>query len=72
MKLLSRARWFVVATALVGALTSASACTLLLATDEIIQPCQLDEDCVEGLSCQANACLPDDPAVEAEGEDAAE
>ena len=46
-------------------------CTLLLATDQIIKPCQADDACADGFSCQANACLPDDPgdaAGEGEGE----
>ena len=44
-------------------------CTLILPTDKIIKPCQLDGDCGPGFTCQQNACLPADTA---EGEAAAQ
>jgi len=46
------------------ALTALSACTLLLPTDQIIQPCTASDECLEGFICEENACLPIDEAAE--------
>jgi hypothetical protein len=44
-------------------------CTLLLPTDELIQPCTANEDCDEGFECQENACLPIDEEDTSEDEE---
>ena len=42
-------------------------CTLLLPTNEIIQPCTNNEECEDGFICDQNACLPEDSADGASG-----
>ena len=51
-----------------GALALTGACTLLLPTDQIIQPCTSGTECKAGFACQDNACLPIDGEGEGEGE----
>jgi hypothetical protein len=42
------------------ALAALSGCTLLLPTQDLIQPCVAQEDCADGFLCEDNACLPED------------
>ena len=52
------------ALALLTLALTASSCTLLLPTEELIVPCVVDDDCLEavgeGFECLENACLPID------------
>lgn len=43
---------------IIGALAIAAGCTLLLPTEQLIDPCVADEDCEAGFECLENACLP--------------
>jgi hypothetical protein len=55
----------------IAAILALSSCTLLLPTEEIIQPCTVDEDCAEGFECEDQACLPvdeNDDTGDGEGE----
>jgi hypothetical protein len=47
----------------VALLACLGACTLLLPTEKLIDPCVADEDCAEGFECLENACLPFDDAA---------
>jgi hypothetical protein len=49
-------------------LALAGACTLILDTSKVIQPCTSGADCKKGFECVDNACLPEDEGGAGEGE----
>ncbi len=44
-------------------------CTLILDTEALIVPCQIDEDCEEGLTCSAGACVPENEDIALDDEE---